>query len=788
MPARLVSGSIPNLYNGVSQQSPANRLPSQSDIQNNAFSSIIEGLIMRPPLEHLAKLSSTPVSSAFTHIINRDTTERYVTIFTSGNVSVYDLAGTAKTVAYPDGTGYITDSDPADNFRAVTIADYTFLVNKSVTAAMGSALSPQNGNIAFVFVKQATNGVNYKVTLNGTTYTHTTAATGAVSTADIATALATAIGTGPGGTFTVTRTNYVLQITRSNTTAFTLTTEDSRAGEALKSFKDKVQHFTDLPVVCANGYIVEVVGDDTGSFDNFYVVFQTNDGSASGEGTWTETVNPNSKYQLDAATMPFGLVRQSDGTFKFQKLTWGNKTCGDDTTAPNPSFIGGKFADLFLYKNRLGLVSDENIIMSRAGKFFEYFRETVTTTLDTDPVDIAASHNKVSIIRHAVPYSEELILFSDQTQFRLSSDGLLTAATVSITPTTEYECSMKAKPVGAGANLYFAVNAGEYTTVREYFVSGQNDTKDAADVTAHVPVYIPKNVSKFASAPNFDILCCISPDEPNAIYVYKYFWQGTTKVQASWSKWTFEASCEILNIEFIDHELYVVHQYAGDGIYLSKINIAAERKDTGSAYLTLLDRRVTDAQCTVSYNSGTNHTTFTLPYKIPAGSVMNVVSRYSLSGAPEGLLYPILSQTTNTLVVKGNLTSQVVFIGSNYEFRYRFATQFIRSTNYNGTTTSVEDGRLQMRQWTLRYENSGRFNVEITPLYRDTSTYRFTGRILGSGNNLIGQVGIESGTFAVLTPGKNDEITIDLVNNSFLPCKFLSAKWTAMYSTKTVRV
>jgi hypothetical protein len=41
------------------------------------------------------------------------------------------------------------------------------------------------------------------------------------------------------------------------------------------------------------------------------------------------------------------------------------------------------------FRNRLGFLSDENVIFSRASEFFEFFPETITQVLATDPIDVA---------------------------------------------------------------------------------------------------------------------------------------------------------------------------------------------------------------------------------------------------------------------------------------------------------------------------------------------------------------------------------------------------------------
>ena len=63
---------------------------------------------------------------------------------------------------------------------------------------------------------------------------------------------------------------------------------------------------------------------------------------------------------------------------------------------------------------------------------------------------MGGTHNKVSILNHAVPFNKRLLLFSEQTQFELSGGDILTPSSVSIVPTTEFATSSKARPVPAG--------------------------------------------------------------------------------------------------------------------------------------------------------------------------------------------------------------------------------------------------------------------------------------------------------------------------------------------------
>jgi len=51
--ARLVSSSIQNLLNGISQQPDTVRLPNQAAVQENGLSDVVFGLGKRPPTEHI---------------------------------------------------------------------------------------------------------------------------------------------------------------------------------------------------------------------------------------------------------------------------------------------------------------------------------------------------------------------------------------------------------------------------------------------------------------------------------------------------------------------------------------------------------------------------------------------------------------------------------------------------------------------------------------------------------------------------------------------------------------
>ena len=174
----LVSRTIPNLVQGISQQPEVLRLSSQATTQENGFSSVVEGLKKRPPTNYLAKLSNTTPNNAYIHTINRDVSERYLIQITNGAIAVYTTAGVSKTVTMQTGAvNYLTSTDPKGDFVAMTVADYTFILHKKKVTAMASTTSTAKVEQAIYSVLQGVTNTKYSITIDGSTFSFTSSNT-----------------------------------------------------------------------------------------------------------------------------------------------------------------------------------------------------------------------------------------------------------------------------------------------------------------------------------------------------------------------------------------------------------------------------------------------------------------------------------------------------------------------------------------------------------------------------------------------------------------------------------
>jgi hypothetical protein len=827
-----IAFTIPNLIQGVSLQPDAQRDPSQGAIQINGVSSIAEGLRKRDSSRTLAKVSDTPFGDAFFHTILRDQQEEYIAVITSNGVQVFDLAGNPVNVVQDSGAySYLSGvTDARQQIRAVTIADFTWISNTTKATAMDSATAPVSSrppHECLVWIKQAAYGNEYVLNINGFEATvqtpvapvvsnGTTVTENRISSEEIAEQLITALGTAGLTGYTLEQSGSVIWVW--GTSPITVKATDAKANSTITAILGEVQAFIELPTIAPEGYQVEITGDPGTAFDNYYVEFEPRSGTF-GEGAWAETVSPGVEYKVDPLTMPHVLIRTNSTPLSFwfgpvngQTVNgipdgvpeWGQRTAGDYDTAPDPSFIGYAINDIFIYKNRLGFLADENVVLSRVREFFEFFPETVTTVLDTDPIDVIASNNRVSVLRYAVPYQDELILFSSQIQFRFNAaETVLTPATAQITVLTQFDVDVEVRPQQAGGGIFFMQSNGQWSQMREFAVRGAGTalTADAADLTGYVSSYIPDECFKLTVNDAGNSAFLISSrygadgiDYRKRIYTYKWFLRNTgsgpERVQNSWSYWEFGAD-EVLQVVCIREILYCLMRY-GDKVYLEAISVLDRAEEPSNGLLpVLLDRLVSSTSATPValkiapgvYSEQTRETTFTLPYV--ATNEIQMWSAYNNSGS--GKPGPVLLGSTSsgtTITVRGDWSAADVWAGEKYEFRYRFS-RFKLMQDIGGGKAPRNVVRTQIRQAKLGYHETGFFQAKTMPEHRSPGLYTFDATVLAVRESKIGdtspitesQQRYYEGVFNIPIMGRGDRVLVELLNDTPHPCKFSTCEW-----------
>ncbi len=824
----VVSQSIPNFLNGISQQTPTQRGINQGEDQVNCSNSVVDGLSKRPPLEYVATLDASNLlpNTAKTWSIQRDESNRYITSFYNGGIKVYDLDGNSKTVNFPDGTSYLTSTNPKEDFKMVNIADYTFVVNKSIVPIADSTTSAAKVEHFYVVFTVSNFGREYAIHLthpdlsyginaiiqmpDGSDANHDTdfRDTGKLidiflkgtssgywnsassiefklTRADTGATLSTTQGLGTysevTAEFTFTEHQSSLRgLVVDGNTNYTVETHDGAGNSELYAIKDEIQDFTKLPFYAKNGDKIKVTGDAGDTSSDYYVNYV-------GNGVWEECIAPSTSLGVNDAYMPHALINNNNGTFTFAKQSWTDRDCGDATTNPNPTFVGQKIQNLTFFKSRLGILSGENLILSGNADYFNFFSSTVTQVLDTDPIDVAASGTTVNTLKHSIAFNETLLLFSDTAQYKVGYAGeTITPLTTILNEVSTFALDDAVTPVSSGKFAYFAQKRNANTAIREYFADNDTLTNDGLDITVAVQKLIPNNAYQMISNTTEDtlmVLCADTADSQLAPYsgtasatnastmfIYKYFFDRGEKVQTAWSKWTF-TGVKILGGMTVNNYVYLIAAEDTD-TKLFRIDLQ-NLADSTIGFNVHVDFK---KSVTGTYSSGTGLTTFTAPYGAKAG----LIAVDSTTGAN----YTATNTSGGTYTIEGDHTGLI--IGVPYESKYTLSPQYVREAAGNGVI-AITSGRYQIRTISFDYENSGFFQVEVTPETRDAYTTIMNGYVVGFSGS-VDNPALSSGTLVVPVQSRNTQFTLNVKSSSHLPMFIPSAEVEGYYHRRSKRV
>jgi hypothetical protein len=786
-------GGSPNLINGVSRQPPEVRLTSQLEESLNQLPTISRGLCPRNPAMYMGTVAGGFPENAAIHLIDRDPTEQYVASISPDGVRVFDLAGNEKVVNTPDGLGYLAGA-AGEQIKALTVQDYTFVLNTQKAVAKKPDLSPVLASEGLIHVVQGDYFTDYKIYVNGVvraemqseggpydSSSDTREAERGVRTASIAYMLA--YGTPPPGvtmrpastlnylalTFTapewqIAVLDNVIHIKNLYGNPFTLD-GDGGTETRLRVHKGTSVAFKELPRKAPDGFRLKIAGDDSTGYDDYYVKFVQD--AASSQGTWEETLAPAIQYALDPSTMPHAIVREADGTFTFKQLTWDERKVGDDDTNPWASFVGEKVTGVTFSRGRLGLHHGETLAQSRNGEPFSFWISSVLTPLDTDPVDAAISYPEVSTIYHVVPFAGETILFTSSVPFKITRSETLTQKNIGYTHLIENKVSPRARPVAAGSRMFFVSDADSGCFVHEFSYDRTLDDLAAQSVTEHVPGYIPSGVHMLEADDDMRTLVAVSEAEPDAIYVYRWLWIGTEKVQSAWQKWSVGAP--ILGLKFFDERLFLVTQ-RGDDVEFVSINCHEAWKDN-ALWPAYLDRQVKPAGV---YRPATDDTLYVLPYEVGAGFSGMVMDDAAFGQAAE-----IDTSVGNQVTLLGDTSSKRIAFGYEFESYGVLSPLLHRSKNSNGGFGNAVPGFTNtVASVRFGLTSTAYLKVDVRRNYRKSYSKVLSAAKTGTAMGLLGRliVGSPAENVSVMASAKDVKITFG--NSGPYPYGVMALAWS----------
>ncbi|AGF91081.1 tail protein [Synechococcus phage S-CBP2] len=797
-----VSQRIANLLGGVSQQPDSLKLPGQVRAAKNCLPDPTYGMRKRPGLKLVSALANATNEGRWFSIF-RDNQERYIGQFEAdGDLKIWDAGtGQQKTVNAISAAAkaYIANATQ-DEFEMLQINDYNFVLNRSKTVGKLATVSTPQAPLAIVTVNLLGYDASYKVTLDGTTITHTTPETGTLDIQTVVADLQTQLVAIPGITAAVAGNTLVVQ--KAGGGDFTITGDGGTNAQALLVYKDAIPNVSRLPTSCVNGTILKVSNLDEAEGDDYYVEFKVTTGGASvGAGVWEECLKPGADLYIDPDTMPHVIIREANGTFTFRSLNeaqkanedlyWVERRVGDDESNPFPSLVGSRITGISFFRNRLVLLSGSNVICSQPGSYFNLFRVSALAQTDADAVDLATGSLRPVDLRHALGDQQGLLIFSAKNQFMLTSDqdqfGPVSAKVVQF---SSFDINAKVAPVETGVSYIYVDNNQGYSQVTEMVATSVENRPSVADLSRTAPNYIPANIQSIVASTSAGTVTFLAPSDADNLRVFKFFNNGNERVLASWMEWQLPGAC--LHQDSDSDILYLVTNQE-NGICLSTVSLLADVEGTavnesGISYEYRLD--LFTSSPTLAHDAGNDETkVYFKPGTYDSNLTPMVVVDDTLT--ERGSVYTNLVKATDGggdyVTIPGNRTTALnVVLGYTYEFRLDLPSFYRKEQTGEGRFQSDVINIPRVTRMVIQGNDVGPYSAHVAVLGRPDKVYDFSQSV--SNIYLANSSPLPSLIDNVIPIyGKGTDSFVSLYSYTPFPLSLVAATWYGIYSNRGIK-
>ena len=575
-----VTQRISNYLSGVSKQTDSKKLPGQVKECINGLPDMTLGMTKRPGFKFISKLkntggtdfSGTQLDGAKWFYINRDTTASYIGCITpkvdstNGSIYIWNAdTGAACTITNGSAHTYLTGGK--FNYDVLTIQDKTIITNNLVTVTALPAptdfVAQSRGTLLLSGKIEQMQGETFSVTVAGST----TAAYTAASDADfdeILDNLETKINALSISGLTVTKHGTTLQLDRvvsSTRTAFTLSGKGGDDNERLVVYQDWAINESWLPSYSFHDQVVHIVNKPNSDSDDYYAKFVATNPSTGGEGYWVETIAPNVSTGLTASTMPHNLKNTGTNAFTFEPFTWDPRLTGDDLTNAHPSFVGKTITKAFNHNDRLGFISEDNVILSVRNEPFRFYADSARTQSPSDPCDLNCSSVRPTKLTSVVPARQGLVLFSKRQQFLLyNDDGPITATSQKIRAISNMEMSDDVEPIDIGTHFNFISKTPNFVRVFAMQPKGLGESPDILDIGRVVNEWITIDVDTLVASIQNEFIA-MSSQSSKEIYFYRTYKNGDELLMESWFKWRLPGTVQTMALDQDDMYCVTKQEY-----------------------------------------------------------------------------------------------------------------------------------------------------------------------------------------------------------------------------------
>jgi hypothetical protein len=478
----------------------------------------------------------------------------------------------------------------------------------------------------------------------------------------------------------------------------------------------------------------------------------------------------------------------------FAQLYWVDRVVGDIESNGWPTFKDTTIDGISFFKNRLILASQDNIITSVAGDYFNFFQTTVTTVLDSDPIDISAGSTRPLKFRYMMPYQRGLLCFADNGQYSLETNTeAFSTKTAEMVQVGSYDMLSRLAPIDMGPSLLFASQSARSTSVFEaQFTAEGNSRTRVADLTRIIPRYLPPDIQSMVASTSAGMVVLRSRQAKGQLFCFKYYDVDGERQQAAWFRWKMPGL--VIAHFFSGNVLTVVLRSASDPAINTLVSLTTDTNSSNGPLFfdgDQVDVRLDffDYNPKIAYNAANNTTEIGIKDHLVdyQGLTWECVTldQESPGKTFTGELRTNLSNPTGRkyyLRIPGDFSSSRFAIGARYRSEAIMPAFYVSNRDNKRDTRNLP----QIHRLTFSSYTSGPFQVEVDSLGRPLFTATLEQKVAGEYNpDTLPMVRNRTNTVPVLARGDHTQIRV--VAPFLFPVAIDSVLWEGTYDNKGIR-
>ena len=551
--------------------------------------------------------------------------------------------------------------------------------------------------------------------------------------------------------------------------------------DLMRCFQASVNDVQNLPSQCKNGYIVKIANARMAEEDDYYLRFD-GENNRDGTGSWSECAKPGIAKSL--TNMPLVIQRTATTTFTVKQFTYQDRRVGDDLTNPLPSFVGQRINKVLFFRNRLAILSGENVITSRPGTFGtpDFFAESALTVGAADPIDISAASIFPSELFDGIEINTGLVVFSTNQQFLLASDDtVLNPETAKLRSISTYNYNETIPPISLGTTIAYVDNSGKFSRFMEMANTQREGEPSVVEVSKVVPTLLPKDIDLLTNSRE-NSMVLMGKTDSDTVFGYKYFQVSEQRQQAAWFKWKFNNP---LLYHFIVNDEYF---FLDTDDFLQCIKIVQTTSDPSITqdevdFLLHVDNYTTISGG--SYSASTNLTTFSSVSWLPSVTTPNhdlVVIDTNTNAARLGRYAKPTSTSTTSFTVPGDWSSATLTIGYIYPYQVKFPTFYYTRQEGNRTKSDI-NASLVLHRIKLHFGKIGLYETTLERIGKNDYTEVYESTELDEYDASDAPY-LEEFIKTIPVYEKNTNVDVTLKSSHPAPATLRALSWEGDYSPK----